>query len=289
MRDFPSSFSETGVQVAATSKSGKTAQNLVTCVYSAQLCGRSCAITITWSKHRMGQLGLTIGVDDSGNRSLRKVDIRSRLFSKKKGLQERGLTRAYQDVFWDLSKAKPESGPEPAEGFYVVVLFDFQIVLLLGDLIKEAHRRTYSIPPPSNAVVFVAKREHIFGKKIYLTRAQFCYNGGFHDIAIECEAMGLKDAWLEIRIDEKRVMQVKRLLWKFKGNQTIVVDGLPVEVFWDVHNWLFDASSMSSVVFMFQSRASAGKPSVKKSSQMLAESQLPGTGFSLILYALKRE
>jgi hypothetical protein len=27
------------------------------------------------------------------------------------------------------------------------------------------------------------------------------------------------------------VMWVKRLLWKFRGNQMILVDGLPVEVF----------------------------------------------------------
>ncbi|KAK8952971.1 hypothetical protein KSP40_PGU015923 [Platanthera guangdongensis] len=67
--------------------------------------------------------------------------------------------------------------------------------------------------------------------------------------------MGLNDACLEIRSDEKRVMHVMRILsvlWKFRGNQTIVVDGLPMEVFWDVHNWLFDASK-GNIVFMFPS------------------------------------
>ncbi|KAL0924739.1 hypothetical protein M5K25_005594 [Dendrobium thyrsiflorum] len=287
MRDFPSCFGESGVQVAdASSNSSKTSQNLVTCLYSTQLCGRSYVITITWSKNMMGQ-GLSIGIDDSSNQSLCKVDIKPWLFSKRKGSKSTEAENNRVDVFWDLSNAKFGSGPEPLEGFYVTVLFDFQIVLLLGDLVKEAYRKANAGPPPSNAM-FIAKREHIFGKKVYCTKAQFCDNGQIHDIVIECDTIGLKDPSLEIRIDKKRVMQVKRLLWKFRGNQTILVDGLPVEVFWDVHNWLFDAS-MGSAVFMFQTCVSTEKSLLWGSSQRFREPQLRGTSFSLILYAWKNE
>ncbi|KAJ4956031.1 hypothetical protein NE237_012814 [Protea cynaroides] len=45
--------------------------------------------------------------------------------------------------------------------------------------------------------------------------------------------------------------QVKHLRWKCRGNQTILVDGLPVEVLWDVHNWLFGIV-LGSAVFIFQ-------------------------------------
>ncbi|PKU74320.1 uncharacterized protein LOC110108008 [Dendrobium catenatum] len=287
MRDFPSCFGESGVQVAdASSNSGKTSQNLVTCLYSTQLCGSSCVISITWSKNMMGQ-GLSIGVDDSNNQSLCKVDIKPWLFSKRKGSKNMETEKSKVDVFWDLSNAKFGSGPEPVEGFYVAVLFDFQIVLLLGDLIKEAYKKTNAGPSPYNAM-FVAKKEHIFGKKIYCTKAQFSDKGQVHDILIECDTIGLKDPCLEIRIDKKRVMMVKRLLWKFRGNQTILVDGLPVEVFWDVHNWLFDAS-MGSAVFMFQTIISTEKSLQWGSSQMLAEPQLRRLSFSLILYAWKSE
>ncbi|KAI0524982.1 hypothetical protein KFK09_004372 [Dendrobium nobile] len=287
MRDFPSCFGESGVQVAdASSNSGKTSQNLVTCLYSTQLCGSSCVISITWSKNMMGQ-GLSIGVDDSNNQSLCKVDIKPWLFSKRKGSKNMETEKSKVDVFWDLSNAKFGSGPEPVEGFYVAVLFDFQIVLLLGDLIKEAYKKTNAGPSPYNAM-FVAKKEHIFGKKIYCTKAQFSDKGQVHDILIECDTIGLKDPCLEIRIDKKRVMMVKRLLWKFRGNQTILVDGLPVEVFWDVHNWLFDAS-MGSAVFMFQTSISTEKSLQWGSSQMLAEPQLRRLSFSLILYAWKIE
>jgi hypothetical protein len=61
-----------------------------------------------------------------------------------------------------------------------------------------------------------------------------------------------------VRLDSKIVMQVKHLVWKFRGNSTISVDGIPVEVYWDVHNWLF-GSPAGNVVFMFQTCAGADK------------------------------
>ncbi|XP_072952431.1 uncharacterized protein [Typha angustifolia] len=287
MRDFPSCFGESGVQVADSSgSSSRTTPNLVTCLYQTQLSGRSCVITITWSKSLMGQ-GFSIGVDDSANQSLCKVDIKPWLFSKRKGSKSMEADNSKVEIFWDLSAAKFGAGPEPLEGFYVAVIFDLEMVLLLGDMTKEAYRKTNASPSPSNAV-FIAKREHIYGKRIYCAKAQFCDNGQSHDIAIECDTVGLQDPCLEIRVDKKRVMQVKRLAWKFRGNQTIVVDGLPVEVFWDVHNWLF-GSPVGNAVFMFQTSQSAEKLLPWSSSQIIVESQLRSLGFSLILYAWKND
>ncbi|KAF2287813.1 hypothetical protein GH714_002811 [Hevea brasiliensis] len=211
MRDFPSCFGENGVQVAdsSSSNSSKNAQNLVTCVYQCRIRGRFCLITITWSRNLMGQ-GLSVGMDDSANHCLCKVDI------------------------------KP-----------------WQMVLLLGDMRKEAFKKTSATLIPSNAV-FVSKREHVFGKKVFSTKAQFCDNGQIHDLVIECDTIGISDPCLVVRVDCKTVMQVKRLLWKFRGNHTILVDGLAVEVLWDVHNWLF-GTSVGNAVFMFKTCLSAEK------------------------------
>ncbi|XP_010277409.1 PREDICTED: uncharacterized protein LOC104611862 [Nelumbo nucifera] len=298
MRDFPSCFGENGVQVADSSSSAsKNAQNLVTCVYQGTLRGRSCMITVTWSKNLMGQ-GLSVGIDDSTNQCLCKVDIKPWLFSKRKGSKSLEADSSKVDIYWDLSSAKFGSGPEPLEGFYLAVVFDREMVLLLGDLSKEAYKKTNAAPVPSNAI-FVAKREHIFGKRLYGTKAQFCDNGQIHDVTIECDTVNLNDPCLLIRIDSKTVMQVKRLRWKFRGNQTILVDGLPVEVFWDVHNWLF-GPALGSAVFMFQTCLSAEKlwashtssdPTILpwSCSQIFRDSQLQGLGFSLILYAWKNE
>ncbi|XP_059625880.1 uncharacterized protein LOC132268957 isoform X1 [Cornus florida] len=299
MRDFPSCFGENGVQVADSSSpsSGRTAQNSVTCVYQCRLSGFSCLITVTWTKYLMGQ-GLSVGIDDWTNHCLCKVDIKPWLFSKRKGCRNLAVNSSLIDIFWDLSSAKFGSAPEPLEGFYLAVVFNQQMVLLLGDLRKEAYKKIDAAPVASKAS-FIAKREHIFGKKFYGAKAQFCDKGKTHDVAIECDTVGVNDPYLVIRIDSKAVMQVKHLRWKFRGNYTILVDGLPVEVFWDVHDWLF-GNVMGSAVFMFQTCLSAEKlwssqsisdPSELSwsSSQTFRDSQLQGLGFSLILYAWKNE
>lgn len=298
MRDFPSCFGENGVQVADSSSSNtsKNAQNLVTCVYQCRIRGRSCLITITWSKNLMGQ-GLSVGIDDSANHCLCKVDIKPWLFSKRKGSKSLEAYSCKIDVYWDLSSAKFGSGPEPSEGFYVAVVVDRQMALLLGDMRKEAFKKTGATPIPSNSV-FVAKREHVFGKKAFRTKAQFCDNGQIHDLVIECDTIGVSDPCLLLRVDCKTVMQVKQLRWKFRGNHTILVDGLAIELFWDVHNWLF-GTSVGNAVFMFKTCSSAEKlwasqplsdPNVLPwSSQRFLDSRSQNLGFSLILYAWKHE
>ncbi|XP_028770718.1 uncharacterized protein LOC114740511 [Neltuma alba] len=299
MRDFPSCFGENGVQIADSSSSntGKTAQNLVTCVYQCRIRGRSCLITVTWSKNLMGQ-GLSVGIDDSSNQCLCKVDIKPWLFSKRRGCKSLEAYSCKIDVYWDLSSAKFAAGPEPLEKFYVGVVVDRQMVLLLGDLTKEAFKKTNAIPLPSNAVC-VAKREHIFGKKVFGTKAIFSDNGQVHDLVIECDTISVSDPRLIIRIDGKTVLQVKRLRWKFRGNHTILVDGVAVEVLWDVHNWLF-GSSLGNAVFMFRTCLAADKlwnsqPVSDANllqwsfSQRFSESKLQSLDFSLVLYAWKND
>ncbi|KAF5744202.1 hypothetical protein HS088_TW08G00800 [Tripterygium wilfordii] len=297
MRDFPSCFGESGVQVADSSSSGttRTAQNLVTCVYQCKLRGHSCLITVTWTKNLVGQ-GLSISIDDLSNHCLCKFDIKPWLFSKRKGCKNVDLDSGKIDIYWDFCNAKFGSGPEPVEGFYLAVTFNQELVLLLGDLKKEAYRKIDKTSVHSNAI-FIAKREHISGKKFYGAKAQFTDRGQMHDVTIECDTVDLKDPCLVIRIDSKTVMQVKRLKWKFRGNHTILVDGLPVEVFWDVHNWLF-GNAMGNAVFMFQTCLSAEKmwstqsvfdPSVLSWKSSSQAKDYPGLGFSLVLYAWKNE
>lgn len=54
-------------------------------------------------------------------------------------------------------------------------------------------------------------------------------------------------------MDNKRVLQIKRLKWKFRGNERIDVDGVPVQISWDVYNWLFEKDNDDRhAVFMFR-------------------------------------
>ncbi|XWS64665.1 hypothetical protein CRYUN_Cryun05aG0022600 [Craigia yunnanensis] len=300
MRDFPSCFGENGVQVADSSLSNtsKNAQNLVTRVYQCRIRGRSCLITVTWSKNLVGQ-GLSVGIDDSANQCLCKVDIKPWLFSKRKGSKSLEAYSCKIDIYWDLSSAKFGSGPEPLEGFYVGIYANKQMVLLLGDMRKEAYKKTGSTPVPSTAV-FVAKKEHVFGKRVFGTKAQFCDNGQIHDLIIECDTIGVNDPCLIIRLDGKALMQVNRLRWKFRGNHTILVDGMTVEVYWDVHNWLF-GTSLGNAVFMFKTFLAAEEKSWVSQpipnpstlqwsfSHRFQDSKAQNLGFSLILYAWKNE
>ncbi|KAH7858249.1 hypothetical protein Vadar_021728 [Vaccinium darrowii] len=296
MRDFPSCFGENGVQVADASCSSvgnKASQNVVTCVYKCKLLGQSCLISITWSKNFMGQC-LSVEIDDLLNQCLCKVDVKPSLFSKRKGSKCLEVNSSEVDLFWDLSAAKFGSGPEPLDGYYLALVCNGKMVLLIGDLRKEASRKTNSTPAPS-AAIFISKRENIFGSRVFGTKAQFCDNGPVHGLTIECDTVNDNDPCLVIRIDSKTEMKVKRLRWKFRGNQIIWVDGLPVEVFWDVHNWLF-GTDFGSAIFMFHTCLSAEKLWDSQTfldpwpcSRSYRESKLPGLGFSLILYAWKSE
>lgn len=307
MRDF-TCFGENGVQIAdaasssssasiSTTSNGKNGQNLVTCVYQCRLRNFSCLIvTINWTKSLMGQ-GLTVQIDDSANQCLCKVEIKPWLFSKKRGFKNVEVGSKLFDIYWDLANAKFGLSPEPVEGFYFGIVVNQDLVLVLGDMEKEMMRKM-DVSSFSPNVVFVSKREHIFGKKAYSTRAQFCGKGQVHDVLIECDLVGTNDPCLLIRVDGKTMMQVKHLRWKFRGNYTILVDGLPVEVYWDVHNWLF-GKLMGEAIFLFQTCLSAEKMWASTASRSILDqswsssarrdSHSQGLGFSLVLCAWKNE
>lgn len=303
MKDFPSCFGENGVQVAEFSSSNansdKAAHNVVTCVYQCGFLGKSCWITVTWSKNLMGQ-GLSVGIDDGTNQCLCKTEIKPWLFSKKKGSKKLEADLCKIDMYWDFSSAKFGSGPEPLKGFYLGLVFEKQMILLLGDMRNEALKRTGSLPAPLQfSAILISKREQMFGKTVFSTRAQFCNIGQVHDLVIECDTSGVSDPCLVIRVDSKPTMQVKRLRWKFRGNHTILVDGLAVQVFWDVHNWLF-AVSPGNAVFMFNTNVPSdklwtGQPLYDphtlhwSRSQKFQASHSQNLGFSLILHAWKNE
>ncbi|KAL8192063.1 hypothetical protein R6Q57_028184 [Mikania cordata] len=299
MKDFPSCFGENGVQVAEASSSSETAvtkiaQNLVTCVYQCKMHNSSYVIiTLTWTKNLMGQ-SLSVEIDDSNSECVCKIDIKPWLFSKRRGFKNLDAGSKMINIYWDLTYAKFGSSPEPIMGFYFAIAMNRELILILGDMEKEAHKKIDATSLAPNAV-FVSKRAHIFGKKAYSTRAQFCGKGQIHDILIECDTIGMNDddSCLLIRIDGILVMQVKCLRWKFRGNYTILVDGLPVEVYWDVHSWLFDKLT-GNAVFLFKTCLSAeklwGASEDESWSRMLSKvGQSQALGFSLVLCVWKSE
>ncbi|XP_010243783.1 PREDICTED: uncharacterized protein LOC104587757 [Nelumbo nucifera] len=298
MRDIASCFGEYAIKVNDSSCGGTSTQgcrppaslipsiqNAVTCCYRIKLSTQKLLlITVTWCKNLMDQ-GLIINCGDDPSSAL-KVNTNSRLFRKKKGNRTLEFDNSKIEVFWDLSTAKYESGPEPVDGFYVVVVVDTELGLVLGDMAEEViSKKLKSGIPPAAQFSLVSRTEHFSGNPLYSTKAQFCDSGTSHDILIRCSGEeGLKHPVLSVCIDKKKVIRVKRLQWNFRGNQTIFVDGLLVDLMWDVYDWFFNPDS-GYAVFMFRTRS--GLDSRLWLEEKAAQKDQDRVEFSLLIYACK--
>ncbi|XP_047328594.1 uncharacterized protein LOC124932037 [Impatiens glandulifera] len=250
-------------------------QNEVTCVYriipSTQ--NKHFTITATWTKtsippHHQG-LSLTFSSDHSNTSSF-KFNTISRLLNKnkkkKKGNRSFQFDNSQINVLWDFTSAKYDNnnlGPEPIKGFYVLIIVDSELGLSLGDMSTEELLATSSKMMMKNNNMVAAKcslisrRESFTGKSVCVRKAQFRENGSMHEVWIRFsrEKEGLKSPMLVVSIDRKNMIRVKSLQWNFRGNQTIFVDGLLVDLMWDVHGWFFDSDNAGRGIFMFRTRS----------------------------------
>ncbi|KAI3833170.1 hypothetical protein MKW92_052875 [Papaver armeniacum] len=131
--------------------------------------------------------GLLISVDgqDGENHYNCKVEVKPWYFWRKqwsKGFQVDGEA---VDIFWDLKTAKFNGETEPQSDFYVAIVCQDEVVLLLGDQKKDAYRKT-GCRPALIEPILVSRKEHIFGKKKFTTRATFLEKGKSHEISVEC-------------------------------------------------------------------------------------------------------
>lgn len=126
----------------------------------------------------------------------------------------------------------------------------------LGKPKTEASLRKLKNGTPISKFSLVSRQEHFSGNTLYSTKAQFCDSGNIHDVLIRCsgESEGLKHPVLSVYVDINMVTRVKRLQWNFRGNQSIFVDGLLVDLMWDVHDWFFNPAS-GIALFMFRTRS----------------------------------
>ncbi|XP_057831761.1 uncharacterized protein LOC131042478 [Cryptomeria japonica] len=237
----------------------KGAQNLVTSIYQTKLAGHCRMVTVTWCKNSMGQ-GLCVSVDEPSDQSMCKIDLKPWYFWRKQGSKGFEINGTKVQVCWDLTSAKFIYGPEPQEDYYVAVVCEEEVILLLGDMKKEAFKKTKARPSIIEAIL-VSRKEHVFGKRHFSTRTRMDETlKQPHDINIECNTTGPIDPEMSIKIDGQVVVNVKRLLWKFRGNQTICVSGVRVQVFWDVHDWLFNPG-VGNALFIFKPISSVSEKS----------------------------
>ncbi|KAE8673670.1 Phosphoglycerate/bisphosphoglycerate mutase family protein isoform 1 [Hibiscus syriacus] len=211
----------------------------------------------TWSKNQFSQ-GLVINFGDDDPSTCFKFNTNSKLFEKKKDNKATESGHSKIEVFWDLSTAEYDTGPEPVNRFYVVVVVDSEIGLFLGHIGEEAQ-----------------DYYHQSGEIVSSFSARSLCSG---------EHRGLNHPVLSVCIDKKTEIHVKRLQWNLRGNRTIFVDGLLVDLMWDVHDWFFKPVT-GSVVFMFRTRSELG--SRLWLEEKLLQNEHDRVEFSLLIYACK--
>ncbi|XP_010253022.1 PREDICTED: uncharacterized protein LOC104594441 [Nelumbo nucifera] len=238
----------------ATTNKLSSAQCTVMCVYQASIAGMCYNVHVIWSKNLMNHcLNISVNNPSSDNHQISscKIDLKPWHFWSKKGLKSFEVQGKRVDVFWDLRAAKFESSPEPCSDYYVALVSEEEVVLLLGDHKKEAYKRTKSRPSLADATL-IYKKDNVFGKKCFATRAKFDERRKEHDIVVEISITGPKDPEMWISIDGIVLIHVTNLQWKFRGNETIRVNTIPVQVFWDVHDWLFSGQPTGHGLFIFK-------------------------------------
>ncbi|OAY74726.1 hypothetical protein ACMD2_09548 [Ananas comosus] len=316
------------VDPAAIATAAKPGRSVVASVYRTKIGGRCRPITITWCRDFLGHgFSVAVGAPDSAAAAAAaadaansapidcKVELRPWQFWRRHGSKRFLAGGTAVEVFWDLRSAKFCGEPEPKSSYYVAVAADGDLALLLGDLRKEAYRKSGRQPAPIEAAL-VSRKEHIFGRKTFSTRSKFHEKGRSHEITIECKSGGSSfDSEMAISIDGEETITVKHLQWKFRGNQSITVSKAKVEVYWDVHNWLFSpglrhalfifkptpmmacsSTSSSSSATLSSLLSSSPSPTEKKKSSSISSSAAAAaaaagvegcSGYCLFLYAWK--
>lgn len=292
---IPACFSS-GDDPAVVTRSG---QSVFMSVYRTKIADQCRLVTITWCKNALLH-GLSVSIDGPEGESqfTCKVELKPCYFWRKQGTKRFTVEGKPVDISWDLKAAKFNGETEPSSEYYVAVVCNEEVVLLLGDLKKEAYRKTKSRPALIDPIL-VSKKEHIFGKKKFCTKVKFHEKGRFHDISIECKNKSSTPE-MEISIDGHLGIHVKHLQWKFRGNESIHVNKVRVEVYWDVHDWIF-STGLRHALFIFKpiqsstSSISTSSSSTPRSSQTGSSSSVEGynaggsSEFCLFLYAWKIE
>ncbi|KAK9903851.1 hypothetical protein M0R45_021733 [Rubus argutus] len=288
----------------------RSGQSVFMSVYSTKIAGQCRLITITWCKNLLLH-GLSVSVQGhQGEDDYRcKVELKPWYFWRKTGSKQFMVDGITVDVVWDLKAAKFNGETEPQSDYYVAIVCEEEVVLLVGDQKKDAYRKT-GCRPSLIEPILVSRKEHLFGKRKYSTRINFHEKGKgiFHEILIECNNNNNNsvtgsgsDPELEIKIDGNQAIHVKHLHWKFRGNESVDVNKTKVEVYWDVHDWLFSSGARYGV-FIFKPIASESAGCSLSTTQVLTNHQKPrcelededgnaggSSGFSLFVYAWKVE
>ncbi|XP_068642015.1 uncharacterized protein [Aristolochia californica] len=112
-------------------------------VYQAKLAGYCRNVTVIWSKTLINHSVLiTIENHRRDHQCTCKIDLKPWPFWSKKGLKSLEVDGRRVDIYWDLRSAKFSGGSAPTSDYYMALVCEGEVSLLLGDYKKEAYKRT---------------------------------------------------------------------------------------------------------------------------------------------------
>ncbi|XP_042446397.1 uncharacterized protein LOC122031339 [Zingiber officinale] len=133
--------------------------------------------------------------------------------------------------------------------------------------------------------------EYSGGRRSYRTHAWI--GDRYCEISIELgEKVKGKEMWMSVEIDGKRLLFVRRLRWKFRGNKRLELDGGWIHFSWDLHNSFFQSKDCkpipkSNYSSLASSTSSASTWSVMEWASLEEVELWRVQGFSLLVYAWK--
>lgn len=221
----PSCFSHSSIS-STLSNEPLQPQSLISCIYQTNLFNHSpTLLTLTWSLS-LSSHSLYLHSSSSSSPSLSTtISLSPSSFSLFTPTSKSiSLPNSHKlKLHWDFSKAKytPNSA-QPISSFYLAITCDGKLHFFIGDLLDDFARRakTVSLSDPSlredYSTTLLSRREHVFERRnCYVSRVEFL--GSQREIAVE-----LCSGILKVSVDGEVKLVVKRLAWKFRGNERLV-------------------------------------------------------------------
>ncbi|KAL5224713.1 hypothetical protein ABZP36_011352 [Zizania latifolia] len=195
-------------------------------------------VTLTWSRAKLGLL-LTAELHLAGGEAApARFVLRPWLPWRRRGSKRFAAGGHVVGFSWDMSRARLAGRwPEPVSRYSLHVSVDGELALVVGDL----------APSPSAGLLLTRREDAVAAGRGDAYTTIVAVAGEKHEVSI-----ALEDAVMWVAIDGEKALQVRRLRWKFRGNERLDLPRGRVRVLWDLHGWLFSPDAAAVFVLRFE-------------------------------------
>ncbi|MCL7033586.1 hypothetical protein MKW94_003682 [Papaver nudicaule] len=158
--------------------------NVTSCVYQTTKLG---LVSFTWYTNVLGRsLQIDFRLPNNINESSAtpccfNLHIQPILFWRRKNgcktynLNNKNNKDSSLQIYWNFARAKFSSDhPEPKSGFFVTLVLDGVMILLVGDSYNKTDQNSKNKSNRQQKQVLVLRREHVFASRFYSTKLKTC-------------------------------------------------------------------------------------------------------------------